>query len=79
MIVVDTVETAGFPGTRILGHGDRFVRLISADGQLVMTNSDDGVSWAPVVTDLALDGVWVAASDGSLLHVGGWPAVGSAS
>ena len=77
VIVGDTVETAGFPGTRVLGHGDQFVRLTTADGQLVMTSSDDGVDWAPVVTDLALDSVWVAASDGSLLHVGGWPQVGS--
>ena len=72
VIVVDTVETAGFPGTRILGHGDQFVRLTTADGQLVMSSSDDGVNWEPVVSGLALDGVWVAASDGSLLHVGGW-------
>ena len=77
MIVVDTVETAGFPGTRILGHGDQFVRLTTAEGQLVMTSSEDGANWAPVVTELALDGAWVAASDGSLLHVGGWPADGS--
>ena len=77
MIVVDTVETAGFPGTRILGHGDQFVRLTTADGQLVMSSSDDGVNWEPVVSGLALDGVWVAASDGSLLHVGGWSVGGS--
>ena len=73
VILADTVETAGFPGTRVLGHGDQFVRLTTADGQLVMSSSDDGAGWAPVATDLALDGIGMAASDGSLLHVGGWP------
>ena len=77
VVVVDTVEWAGVPGMRILGHGDQFVRLTTADGQLVMTGSDDGVNWVPVVTDLALNGVWVAASDGSVLHVGGWATVGA--
>ena len=35
-----------------------------------MTSSDNGVNWSPVV----IDGAWVAGADGSLLHVGGWPA-----
>ena len=75
VLVADTLVTPGLSPIHVLGHGDQFVRLTTADGQLVMTSSDDGVDWAPVVTDLALDGVSVAASDGSLLHVGGWPAM----
>ena len=52
VIHVDTIETAGFPGTRILGHGDQFVQLTTADGQLVMSSSDES---AACVADLVPD------------------------
>ena len=69
-VTVGTALTVdSFWSTRVIADGDEYVELATVDGQLMVSRSADGLEWTTSPTDLAIGGVWFAASNGDELFV----------